>query len=69
MKDLAGHRPEAAVAQPCLRRCDPTNAWTVEEPGAHAGLSRASFARRFTAIAGRPPLAYLTWWRYRRVPG
>lgn len=42
---------------------DPTYAWTVEELGAHTGLSRASFARRFTAVVGQPPLAYLTWWR------
>jgi AraC-like DNA-binding protein len=27
------------------------------------GLSRAAFARRFTALVGQPPLAYLTWWR------
>jgi AraC-like DNA-binding protein len=28
-----------------------------------AGLSRTVFAQRFTALVGRPPLAYLTWWR------
>jgi AraC-like DNA-binding protein len=28
-----------------------------------AGLSRAAFARRFTELAGQPPLTYLTWWR------
>ncbi|MER7078030.1 helix-turn-helix transcriptional regulator, partial [Saccharopolyspora kobensis] len=22
-----------------------------------------AFARRFTALVGRPPLTYLTWWR------
>ncbi|MBT2443387.1 AraC family transcriptional regulator [Streptomyces sp. ISL-36] len=42
---------------------DPARAWTVEDLGAEAGLSRAAFARRFTALVGRPPLAYLTWWR------
>jgi AraC-like DNA-binding protein len=26
-------------------------------------LSRTAFAQRFTALVGRPPLAYLTWWR------
>jgi AraC-like DNA-binding protein len=35
----------------------------VEELGAHGGLSRAAFSRRFTALVGRPPLTYLTWWR------
>ncbi|MEU9864367.1 AraC family transcriptional regulator [Streptomyces sp. NPDC047971] len=42
---------------------DPARSWTVEELGAEGGLSRAAFARRFTALVGRPPLAYLTWWR------
>ena len=42
---------------------DPAHPWTVEELGALAGLSRASFARRFTALIGQPPLTYLTWWR------
>jgi AraC-like DNA-binding protein len=37
--------------------------WTVQDLAAQAGLSRAAFARRFTALAGQPPLAYLTWWR------
>ncbi|MER6998409.1 AraC family transcriptional regulator [Streptomyces sp. NPDC000410] len=42
---------------------DPAHPWTVEELGARAGLSRAAFARRFTALVGQSPLAYLTWWR------
>ena len=42
---------------------DPAQQWTVEELGARAGLSRATFSRRFTALVGRPPLSYLTWWR------
>ncbi|MBB4925340.1 AraC family transcriptional regulator [Kitasatospora kifunensis] len=41
----------------------PAHPWTVEELGARAGLSRAAFARRFTALVGQPPLGYLTWWR------
>jgi Helix-turn-helix domain len=28
-----------------------------------AGVSRPTLARRFTALVGRPPMAYLTWWR------
>jgi AraC-like DNA-binding protein len=42
---------------------DPARPWTVESLGAHVGLSRAAFARRFTTLVGQPPLAYLTWWR------
>ncbi|WP_433015675.1 AraC family transcriptional regulator [Kribbella sp. CA-294648] len=41
----------------------PEHPWTVEELAALSGLSRASFAKRFTDIVGRPPMAYLTWWR------
>lgn len=46
---------------------DPARAWTVESLGAVAGLSRAAFAKRFGALVGRPPLAYLTWWRLTRA--
>ncbi|WP_196215920.1 helix-turn-helix domain-containing protein, partial [Microbacterium sp. ZXX196] len=42
---------------------DPARPWTVEELGTVAGLSRAAFAKRFTAFVGEPPLGYLTWWR------
>ncbi|WP_440102151.1 AraC family transcriptional regulator [Streptosporangium sp. H16] len=59
----------AALADPAIGRAldaihrDPARRWTVESLGAHAGMSRAGFARRFTGLAGQPPLAYLTWWR------
>jgi AraC-like DNA-binding protein len=42
---------------------DPARAWTVATLAAEAQLSRAPFARRFTALIGQPPLTYLTWWR------
>ena len=42
---------------------DPARLWTVEALGAHAGLSRAAFSKRFTALVGQPPLSYVTWWR------
>ena len=42
---------------------DPGRRWTVEELAAEATLSRAAFARRFTAQLGVAPLAYLTGWR------
>ncbi|GAA2297825.1 AraC family transcriptional regulator [Actinomadura luteofluorescens] len=59
----------AALADPAISTAlealhdDPARPWTVAGLGAHAGLSRAAFSRRFTALVGRPPLAYLTWWR------
>ncbi|GAB0105253.1 AraC family transcriptional regulator [Nocardia sp. JMUB6875] len=42
---------------------DPAAAWTVQSLADHAGLSRAAFARKFNAMVGEPPLAYLTRWR------
>ncbi|MCL7426823.1 AraC family transcriptional regulator [Streptomyces sp. YS415] len=59
----------AALADPAVTAAlhaiheDPSRPWTVEELGARGGLSRAAFARRFTALVGAPPLTYLTWWR------
>lgn len=41
----------------------PAQAWTVATLAAVSGLSRASFAHRFMALVGEPPLAYLTRWR------
>jgi AraC-like DNA-binding protein len=53
------------VIAPALRAIhdDSGHPWTVESLGARAGLSRAAFARRFTALVGEPPLTYLTTWR------
>ncbi|MGW6378520.1 AraC family transcriptional regulator [Rhodococcus sp. NPDC055112] len=42
---------------------DPAAAWSVESLADRAGLSRAAFSRRFTALVGEPPMAYLTRWR------
>ncbi|KAB2386293.1 AraC family transcriptional regulator [Actinomadura montaniterrae] len=42
---------------------EPGRPWTVRSLAERAGLSRAAFARRFTATVGSPPLAYATWWR------
>ncbi|WP_069114488.1 AraC family transcriptional regulator [Jiangella alba] len=42
---------------------EPGRPWTVRELAGRARMSRATFARRFTALIGQPPLRYLTWWR------
>ncbi|MFD3665093.1 AraC family transcriptional regulator [Streptomyces sp. NPDC058659] len=54
--------PAVTAALHAMHR-SPGVAWTVQRLAAEAGLSRAPFARRFAALVGRPPLAYLTWWR------
>lgn len=38
----------------------PSRRWTVGALAAESGVSRALFAKRFTEIIGRPPLAYMT---------
>jgi AraC-like DNA-binding protein len=59
----------AALADPAVSavlraiHAEPAANWTVRSLGEQAGLSRTAFAERFTALVGRPPLAYLTWWR------
>ncbi|MGW0080446.1 AraC family transcriptional regulator [Streptomyces sp. NPDC003393] len=54
--------PVTAAALRALH-ADPAAAWTNDRLAAEAGVSRATLARRFTALVGRPPMAYLTWWR------
>lgn len=54
--------PEVAAALEALHE-HPEAPWRVEDLAARVGLSRATLARRFTALTGRPPMAYLTWWR------
>jgi AraC-like DNA-binding protein len=54
--------PAVAAGLRAIHR-DPGRPWTVEELAFQAGLSRAAFARRFAALVGQPPQAYLTWWR------
>ncbi|WP_129668910.1 AraC family transcriptional regulator [Phytoactinopolyspora endophytica] len=42
---------------------DPSQPWTVAGLADKVGASRATFARRFSALVGEPPMAYLTGWR------
>ncbi len=42
---------------------EPTRAWTLQELAREAGLSRSSFAERFTGYVGIPPMQYLQKWR------
>ncbi|MEU1861867.1 AraC family transcriptional regulator [Streptomyces gardneri] len=58
--------PVTAAALRALHS-DPAAPWTNELLAAEAGVSRPTLARRFTALTGRPPMAYLTWWRLTRA--
>lgn len=46
----------------CMHRA-PERAWTVASLAAAVGMSRSSFAARFTELVGTPALRYLTEWR------
>jgi AraC-like DNA-binding protein len=41
----------------------PADPWTLDALAAEVNVSRATLARRFGDLVGRPPLAYLTGWR------
>jgi AraC-like DNA-binding protein len=41
----------------------PAHPWTVADLATKVGVSRAAFARRFTAVVGEPPMSYLADWR------
>lgn len=60
---LAGLRDPVigkALALLHTRVADP---WTTDALARAAGLSRSSFAERFTRLIGMPPMRYLTAWR------
>lgn len=70
--DRAGDRAPGwhrALADPDICRAiglvhaAPERAWTLAEWARDAGLSRATFARRFHATVGVAPMTYLTRWR------
>jgi len=46
-----------------LMHAEPTRAWTLQDLAKEAGLSRSSFAERFTGYVGIPPMQYLQKWR------
>jgi AraC-like DNA-binding protein len=53
------------VVGPALRllQNNPAHPWTVASLARAAGVSRAALARRFNALVGEPPMAFLTEWR------
>jgi AraC-like DNA-binding protein len=46
-----------------LLHAEPVRAWTLEMLAREVGLSRSSFAERFTGFVGMPPMQYLQRWR------
>ena len=58
----AHHDPVVGAALRLIHD-DPARPWTVARLAAATNVSRAALARRFTALVGEPPMAYLTAWR------
>ncbi|SFI66760.1 AraC family transcriptional regulator [Albimonas pacifica] len=69
--EAAGHGWLRAARDPQIGRAllavhrDPARPWTVEALAGVAGMSRSSFAARFTALAGMPAMQYVVAWRMR----
>ena len=53
------HDPPIARALAAIH-AEPARPWTVNGLAAHAGVSRSTFAQRFAAAVGEPPLRYVT---------
>ena len=60
---LAASRDEAVGRAVQAIHDHPKKEWTVEALARVGALSRAAFARRFSASLGVPPLTYLMRWR------
>jgi AraC-like DNA-binding protein len=69
---FAGHHDDAwgrALSDPAvgtalsLIHADPGRAWTLDTLARAASTPRATLTRRFAALTGQSPMAYLTAWR------
>lgn len=58
----AQHDPVVGPALSLLHQ-DIRHPWTVDELADRVGASRAALGRRFSALLGQPPIAYLAAWR------
>jgi len=68
--ELSPQRVEAGI-EDALRVIheQPERPWTVQQLSVVAGMSRATFTRRFRAGMGTSPMAYLTDWRLTSAAG
>jgi AraC-like DNA-binding protein len=60
---LAGLRDPAVSRALALMHANMAHAWSVEELGRAAGISRSGLAERFTRVIGMAPMHYLADWR------
>jgi AraC-like DNA-binding protein len=66
---LAGMRDPVVGRALSLLHARPAEAWTLEQLGSEAGLSRSSLHERFVHFIGQPPMQYLTNWRMQLAAG
>lgn len=66
---LAGLRDEFVGPALGLLHAEPGHGWTLDELARDVGLSRSSFADRFTGLVGQAPMQYLTRWRMQLAAG
>ncbi len=60
---LAGLRDPGVGRALALLHERPGEAWTLEQLGEEAGLSRSVLHERFVHLIGQPPMQYLAQWR------
>jgi AraC-like DNA-binding protein len=60
---LAGLRDQFVGHALAVLHREPHESWTVERLARVVGLSRSTFAERFTVMVGQPPMQYLALWR------
>lgn len=60
---LSALRDDSVGRAIALMHGDPGRTWTINRLAREVGLSRSSFAERFTTLVGIPPMQYLAKWR------
>jgi AraC-like DNA-binding protein len=60
---LAGLRDPQIGRALSMLHARPTETWTAEALALEVGMSRSSFAERFSSVVGQPPMQYLAVWR------
>ena len=66
---LAGLRDPGVGRALALLHERPGEAWTLEQLGEEAGLSRSVLHERFVHLIGQPPMQYLAQWRMQVAAG
>ena len=66
---LAGMRDSSVGRALAVLHERPADAWSIEQLGEAAGLSRSALHERFMHFIGQPPMQYLAQWRMQVAAG